>query len=748
MRTNRIIAQCEQHAGFGSGSGDTEHYEYECPCGKGKIIEEHDNIPGFREHDVYILCEDCREKYTLDTSAGIRNWQLIRKEKKKLKTQPYICKIHIENFRNFHSVDFMLNEKQVLIGENAVGKSNLLYALQLVLDPNLSEKDRMLEESDFWDGLSNPMDNGQQILIELYFTNFEDNKNVLAQLTDASVILNGKEALKISYKFFKKDSAKSDYSYIIYKGDDESRAFTYEDRKILNMRVIRAIRDVEAEMKNSRTSPLAQIIKSKYTISKDVLSDISKALDEKGADTLHIGQINDLEGRLQQLMNNIIAFSDNDFNISLRTMNLDATKLLYALRPLINSRETSNTSLGINNILYVALILLLIEDDTIKTFLSGDLYRELMEHDNDSLLEKNYTKSVGADEYVLNLEALKDTDMHDQLYAFLSDFIPATNGVTILAVEEPESHLHPIYQRLLYRHIMNKTNTSVLVTTHSTHISSVAPITSLVHLISTQDGTKVHTTTGLDLNENDYADLTRYIDVKRGELYMAKGIIFVEGIAEEYLIPNFASAKKYNLDRLGIIVCNINSTNFEPYSLLAQSLGIPYVIITDGDYYHTVTITDKDKTKKKRVFGEMEDSSHTGKGYDGIDRTYKVYEKQIDSTYDDLNFIQKCQYFENFSVYIGKYTLEIDMFNKATVSDHKIICALFDELTNGGDTQKSNFSKAMATGSYDKCLAKIESPHSGIGKGRFAQRLSNYVTESMMPQYISNAIEAIVTKVR
>ena len=144
-----------------------------------------------------------------------------------MKTQPYICRVHIENFRNFHSADFSLGEKQVLIGENAVGKSNLLYALQLILDPTLSEKDRMLEESDFWDGIENPMDNGHYILIEIYLANFEDNKNLLAQLADASVMVEGKETLKISYKFFKKDATKPDYSYIIYKGNDESRAFTY-----------------------------------------------------------------------------------------------------------------------------------------------------------------------------------------------------------------------------------------------------------------------------------------------------------------------------------------------------------------------------------------------------------------------------------------------------------------------------------------------------------------------------------------
>ena len=724
--------KCEQHLEYGAGVGDTEYYEYECPCGKGAIIEEHDNIPGFRNHSVYLHCDICSRKYFIDTSAGIRNWRM--------KTQPYICRVHIENFRNFHSVDFSLGEKQVLIGENAVGKSNLLYALQLILDPTLSEKDRMLEESDFWDGIENPMDNGQHILIEIYLANFEDNKNLLAQLADASVMVEGKETLKISYKFFKKDAAKPDYSYIIYKGNDESRAFTYEDRKILNIRVIKAIRDVEAEMKSSRTSPLTQIIKQKYTVSKDVLSEISKALDEKGADTLQIGQVNDLESRLQRLLNDMVSFSADEFNVSLKTMNIDATKLLYALRPLINSRETGNTSLGINNILYVALILLLIEDDTIKTFLSGDLYRELLAQDHERLLEKSYKKSTSSDDYALNLAALQDTTLYDNLYAFFSDCVPTANGVTILAVEEPESHLHPIYQRLLYRHIMNKTNTSVMITTHSTHISSVAPITSLVHLITTKDGTTVKTTADIDLSADDYSDLTRYIDVKRGELYTAKGIIFVEGISEEYLVPSFSKAKGVELDRLGVVICNINSTNFEPYCRFANALGIPYVIITDGDYYHIVD--------EKKHFGDLEDASHVDKGFDGLDRIYQMYQGTVDPEYTRWDYNQKRKYFATLGAFVGEYTLEVDLFKKSTEQDRNILCSVFNQLTKGGHTQKNNFSAELSAGKYHKCLSKIESTHSGIGKGRFSQRLANQVSASMVPDYVSDAIDAIVTKVR
>ncbi len=79
MRTKRIYSECEANKGYCAGRENTERYEYECPCGKGRIIEEHDNIPGFREHDVYIACDECSKKYTLDTSNGLRNWELYPK---------------------------------------------------------------------------------------------------------------------------------------------------------------------------------------------------------------------------------------------------------------------------------------------------------------------------------------------------------------------------------------------------------------------------------------------------------------------------------------------------------------------------------------------------------------------------------------------------------------------------------------------------------------------------------------------
>ena len=79
MRTELIYSSEHEHPGYGAGSGDTERYEYKCACGKGKIVEEHDNIPGFRDHGVWLDCEECEKLYTLDTTKGVRAWELVKK---------------------------------------------------------------------------------------------------------------------------------------------------------------------------------------------------------------------------------------------------------------------------------------------------------------------------------------------------------------------------------------------------------------------------------------------------------------------------------------------------------------------------------------------------------------------------------------------------------------------------------------------------------------------------------------------
>src|SRR5436190_1034766 len=93
-----------------------------------------------------------------------------------------ISRIRVENFRNFHTFEVALDDHAVIVGENKVGKSNLLRALRLVLDPSLADADRQLRVDDFWDGLPRPLTRDERILIAVDLTDFETDENLLAVL--------------------------------------------------------------------------------------------------------------------------------------------------------------------------------------------------------------------------------------------------------------------------------------------------------------------------------------------------------------------------------------------------------------------------------------------------------------------------------------------------------------------------------------------------------------------------------------
>ena len=87
----------------------------------------------------------------------------------------------------------------------------------------------------------------------------------------------------------------------------------------------------------------------------------------------------------------------------------------------------------------------------------------------------------------------------------------------------------------------------------------------------------------LPVTNDELEDVEPYLTATRSELLFSRGVIFVEGDAEEALMPAFADAMGYSLDRLGITVCNVAGVNFTPYVKLAASLGLPFAAVTDWD---------------------------------------------------------------------------------------------------------------------------------------------------------------------
>src|SRR5215216_5118582 len=95
-------------------------------------------------------------------------------------------RIAIKNFRNLAEIDIPISPGTVVVGENRSGKSNLVHALRLVLDPSLPNSDRQLRPEDFWEGLSDgtpgwdPMKAGEIVEITVEFGEIGNDPTALA----------------------------------------------------------------------------------------------------------------------------------------------------------------------------------------------------------------------------------------------------------------------------------------------------------------------------------------------------------------------------------------------------------------------------------------------------------------------------------------------------------------------------------------------------------------------------------------
>ena len=660
---------------------------------------------------------------------------------------PYISNVKITNFRNFLNADVALDHKQVIIGENNVGKTNFLRAIQLILDKDFSDNDRQLTESDFHESLPDPMVNGEKIEIALQIKGFEHNSRLVAQFADAAID-DTPPTLQFIYKFFPIVGPLGNilnYKYEIYKGNTENSKFTSEDRSFINIYVIKALRDVERELRANKNSPLYKLVK-KYDISKDDLERISESMKVAADELLQLDEIIHIKKVIQDRFTSLSGLqSDNEINLS--TFDIDTERLLYTLQVYfgLSERPIGELSMGLGNILYISLMLILLKDRTIPEIIKAEKFQELLDLDNTQFINNFYDLSDQS-KYILKSQ-IADEDI-TSLYSWMDENNGAQQAFTILAVEEPEAHLSPILQRLIFREVLHKSNTSVIFTTHSTFIGSVAPLSSIVHVRNIGGSSGVYSTANIIINDRERKDVERYIDAKRGELYFGKGIILVEGITEEYIIPAAASIIGAPLDDYGIVVCNIDSTNFKPYIQLLQALNIPWHLITDGDYYEIIETANADGTfSEERVYHIMDGVTGRPYKYRGIENVNAVLmDLQIVEAADIPASQEDARnYFKEGGAHIGKHTLEVDMMDETNAAGINIIKAVYAELILGGEKMQKNFEDALDAGEYWSALKKIES---NISKGRFAQRLSGDIIPELIPQYVKEGIENFIAEVK
>lgn len=160
-------------------------------------------------------------------------------------------------------------------------------------------------------------------------------------------------------------------------------------------------------------------------------------------------------------------------------------------------------------------------------------------------------------------------------------------GLKLALVEELEAHLHPQYQLRLIEYISSQQNNEqFILSTHSITLASKIELENLI-VLKEKDAYPMSSEYTL-MRTADYKFLERFLDATKANLFFAKGLIMVEGDAENLIIPAVAELIGRPLHKYGVSVVNVGSTAYKRYVSIfkrkdGKSFGMPIAVISDLD---------------------------------------------------------------------------------------------------------------------------------------------------------------------
>jgi hypothetical protein len=155
----------------------------------------------------------------------------------------------------------------------------------------------------------------------------------------------------------------------------------------------------------------------------------------------------------------------------------------------------------------------------------------------------------------------------------------------LLLVEEPELYLRPQAQRHLYR-LLREFSLAGNQTIYSTHSPAFLNVSRLDELVFVErlpsTGTRALQPEPVSADE-DFRVMTEF-DAARGELFLARAVVLVEGLTEKLVLPFVFSTLGYDVDReaISVIECG-GKPNIPLFARICRATGIPFVVVHDSD---------------------------------------------------------------------------------------------------------------------------------------------------------------------
>ncbi|MGH1160294.1 ATP-dependent nuclease [Bacillus mycoides] len=480
----------------------------------------------------------------------------------------YISELTLANFRSFKeekTINFH-EGTNVIIGHNNAGKTTIIKALEILFN---SKKTKKLSIDDFNKNTTCEQlrKTPPKVTITATLTESNDEDTYSDDLVTVSTWLTKLESpyeAKITYEFFLPEKELDDYrdtmskietkdindywneiqhSYLrkyihkIYVGNPIYKTpIDSESSNKFAFQFLTAIRDVERDLFTGSNTLLKEVIDffMDYEIKEDEELDQSqknlqikerKKQFSKDAQSL----IKTLQQRMEKGKNHMLKYVENtgasfdQMQPSFEGAILD-TELYSALKLIVES-ETGirlpaiNNGLGYNNLIYISLLLAKMQKDASGEYLGSN-----------------------------------------------------AKIFSILAIEEPEAHLHPNMQYKFLKFLKQNRESEVrqiFITSHSPNITAAVDLDDIIVLYKEQNEIevaypgKVFGKSEEDIKSKQYVE--RFLDVTKADLFFAKNVILVEGLAEQLLLPSFSVALGQDLTDTHTSVINIGGRYFDHF---------------------------------------------------------------------------------------------------------------------------------------------------------------------------------------
>ena len=442
-----------------------------------------------------------------------------------------IRRITVKNFRSLRCVDIKVNQTPlVILGENNVGKSNILLALRLLLGEHAQRLQLDLSEEDI--NKTARLQNELFFHITLEIGELQKHPDVEACFKER-IDTDGEEHF-VRIQGLYKQNADGDFEWRSVLLPQQNRAndskrFTNQMHKAIPLFFMDAIRDGEREIRATGTGILSKLLQD--VDYNDVADEVLSRLKEANVALNRSKEIRSMNTDLTHQLGNLVPGGQEELSIS--AANEDMSLLARSLRLTIRKRpDEQRTTLsrqgtGLQNLVLIT------------------IFRHLMQMRQEDTWKKT----------------------------------------PILAIEEPESHLHPHTQRRLYKELC-EINVPVIVTTHSPALVKYADPSSLVILRSDTPDQALAYQLSSSFQSESKKQLSQLMNLDGAEVFFSKIIIAVEGDSELIALPAFAEQLGCDLDREGISILNVGSTtSFEPIlrAFTAGELSVKSVVIYDQD---------------------------------------------------------------------------------------------------------------------------------------------------------------------